>query len=715
MHEINRAHTRSMVKPAIYAVSAFVLIVLYRSMTVRYLGICSSFTDSVLGVLSDGAWITAIVLISVAVFGIVLLTNNMSNQMRAKVYKFRYVIGFFAVLLLAFFEINLSSLSMWSQTLPDGTFEGLLLGSPRWMRTDEWATSLPMIIGQFANGDCAGYFNDVFRGAPTDMFLSGSSIPTADFSAIFRPFTWGYLLSGLEKGLSIYWCGKAIFLFLVSFDVGKAIFRKSNTFALIFALFTVFAPAACWWWTFSDVAIFAECLFLGGISYFSSTDYRAKILYGILFFWILSCYLWTFYPAWQVPLALVFLILGIAYLLDNKDTVDVSIKRSLLAMIPGLLLFLIGVLYVVLRSHETMELLLGTVYPGQRQDYGGGNWQDLFRYPVYIFAALSSGGLSFDRTDAHASFIDFFPLGLMLAIYVLIKYRKQMDWYFKALFFINTFFLVYYFLGFPAILAKLTLMSFTTAERMVVVLGMVNLMLFVKAMQCLKGVARSKAVICIIVIYAIAIAACSYISEPLYFDDFRIIILIFILLFFPIALYRGFDDASIYMACCIVVVAGVFVNPIQIGTAPATSNQLVRTIAEISSTSNKKWLSLTDWAENIPTLGGASTISSTHYYPDFNLWEILDPGGLYADVYNRYAHMRFSLSAEENVSISLFSEDTVSVSLPVSYLNDLDVGFVVSMSDLSGLSSSNSGIQFVELASYPGFYIYRVESGVEVS
>lgn len=81
--------------------------------------------------------------------------------------------------------------------------------------------------------------------------------------------------------------------------------------------------------------------------------------------------------------------------------------------------------YILTASYETIQLIMGTVYPGARFETGGGQWYRYFLYPGNLFF-VTSRALSFANTCELATFFDFFPSGMILALWVLVI-EKQRD------------------------------------------------------------------------------------------------------------------------------------------------------------------------------------------------------------------------------------------------------------------------------------------------
>ena len=138
--------------------------------------------------------------------------------------RYKIAIGLFLFCLI--FKLNGSSIALWQQFLPDSDLSnGTILGQARGIRGDEWAVRTPMSLSQVYNK--FGYFSNIMRADETDMFVV-SAQPVFDLALIFRPFYLGYLFLGFERGLSFFWYGKIIALFMVTFEFGLLMTNKNK-------------------------------------------------------------------------------------------------------------------------------------------------------------------------------------------------------------------------------------------------------------------------------------------------------------------------------------------------------------------------------------------------------------------------------------------------------------------------------------------------------
>ena len=121
-------------------------------------------------------------------------------------YRFRWLIGLLVIVLAVIFQISGSSIGMWAEYLPECTDDGLLAGTPRSIRADEWAVSTVASFAQTYEGEFE-YFGDALRGEETDMVLA-SNAPVLSPVAVTRIFSMGYVLFGIGGGLAFFLGGQ---------------------------------------------------------------------------------------------------------------------------------------------------------------------------------------------------------------------------------------------------------------------------------------------------------------------------------------------------------------------------------------------------------------------------------------------------------------------------------------------------------------------------
>lgn len=678
-----------------------VFFVLYRALYLQFLN-GGSLVNSALVVISGNIPLFIFGTLALVVCAAFLL------QRKAPIFNFcfthRYLIAFSALALLTYLGVSGSSISMWGTTLPNSDLSHIIAGTPRWFRTDEFATSLAETFAQFndANGYLP-YIGSVFRGTSTDMLVTGA--PVLDSSLLYRPLYWGYLFFGIEKGLAFYWNGRIISLFLMTVEVGIIFLNEDRVKSTALGILISLGSAVCWWGSV-EIIVYSEMLFVSAVHFLKTDSLWMSSAFCFIFFQSLGGLILTLYPAWIIPYSLLFLAIGLGFIAENTKLVTNLNCRKLLLAIPWIVLLIIVFVHVYSSSSAAISLITGTVYPGARKSYGGGHPSLLFRSVTQLFTPFFSNGYSDQRVDVYSSFFDLFPLGYLIASYTIFV-KKARDKQLIALYLIELFYLAYFLFGLPTLIAKITLMSFTTPERLAVVIAFGDVLILFKSINYLEWDDRKA--LCIAAIYTFIVMSISKYVEPGYFSLFKIAIsTVFIFGYIYFLLTKR--TVCIVISCIAIgIFGGIAANPLQIGVSVVEDNPLIEDIRIIQKTDPGKWISQTAWAENIPTLAGAPTISSLHYYPDFNLWKVLDPTGAKSDIYNRFAHLRFSVTDSDNSEITLSSNDVVAATVPLRDLKILKVKYILSMDNLDDFNHNSYGVSFNLIKSYPGFYIYKIQ------
>ena len=243
------------------------------------------------------------------------------NKFLDFIYKYRYFIAIVLVVIGVLFSLHGSSISLWNTVYNTGvTDNGILFGNWRPIRSDEWAVTTPLIFSQFHNG--FEIFTDIIRGLPNTEVFSLYGLPVLNILEIFRPFHLGYLLLGFEKGLSFFWVGRFIALFLVTFEFAMIITNKNKRLSVIAAFMVSLAPNVQWWFATNGIVelfVFGELALILLYKYMNTENFKSRVL--MLFFMMICAggYIFILYPAYQIPMFYAFLFLAIYIIIDNKD------------------------------------------------------------------------------------------------------------------------------------------------------------------------------------------------------------------------------------------------------------------------------------------------------------------------------------------------------------------------------------------------------------
>lgn len=627
------------------------------------------------------------------------------------IYKYRFVLSFLLLIMLVSFKISGSSMGCWKLFLGDGE-SGIRLGEPRVWRSDEWGTLTPLCFRQQYNtlGAYNRYSQTLGSILTDNMLVYGQ--PSWDILTLFRPFYWGYLFFGSERGLSWFWCSRLIVLFLSWFELGMLITDGQKKLSVMLAVCVSFAPFLQWWFAINglvEMLIYGACFVLGSNYLVSRAFNPRKIAVAVGMAVCAVGYVLTFYPTWMVPVAWGFVPLFLWVVIWKFDR---KVLRRV-DVVPWLLVFVItaaGLTVLAVTSWDVIKAELNSVYPGNAPPSSGGTglWW-MMKYPISLVSRFSMNELIVENS----SIICFAPAGFILALWVIIKEKKK-DPLLILLLGINLFLAWYYCVGIPKWLAKMLLLSFVNSNRGPQVLGFLRLTLFVRAVALKekapkRWLAALAAVISSAVPMRLALGFTKYEPGGLryeYFDTAEKILVVWAILAVVFYLLYRARKSKYTMAvlgvCTVVLASSIWINPVAKGVPEITKSETMQQIRDLVKEDPQAIWLVVDMAypaTNIPAMAGADCLNTTQTYPQKTRWEMLDQEGEYEDIYNRYCHIRASLGSK--TMLELVSTDYVEVTLSPEELKKLNIRYIVSTNDFdekiaAGITNifTDSGIEF---------------------
>lgn len=627
------------------------------------------------------------------------------------IYKYRFVLSFLLLIMLVSFKISGSSMGCWKLFLGDGE-SGIRLGEPRVWRSDEWGTLTPLCFRQQYNtlGAYNRYSQTLGSILTDNMLVYGQ--PSWDILTLFRPFYWGYLFFGSERGLSWFWCSRLIVLFLSWFELGMLITDGQKKLSVMLSVCVSFAPFLQWWFAINglvEMLIYGACFVLGS-NYLVSRAFNPRKIAVVVGMAVCAVgYVLTFYPTWMVPVAWGFvpLFLWVVIWKFNRKV----LRR--VDVVPWLLIFVItaaGLTVLAVTSWDVIKAELNSVYPGNAPSSSGGTglWW-MMKYPISLVSRFSMNELIVENS----SIICFAPAGFILALWVIIKEKKK-DPLLILLLGMNLFLAWYYCVGIPKWLAKILLLSFVNSNRGPQVLGFLRLTLFVRAVALKeKAPKRWLAVLAAVISSAVpmrlALGFTKYEPGGLryeYFDTAEKIVVVWAILAVVFYLLYRARKSKYTMAvlgvCTVVLASSIWINPVAKGVPEITKSETMQQIRDLVKEDPQAIWLVVDMAypaTNIPAMAGADCLNTTQTYPQKTRWEMLDKEGEYEDIYNRYCHIRASLGSK--TMLELVSTDYVEVTLSPEDLKKLNIRYIVSTNDFDEKIAagtinifSDSGIEF---------------------
>ncbi|TPF77999.1 MULTISPECIES: hypothetical protein [unclassified Bifidobacterium] len=611
----------------------------------------------------------------------------------------RLLFGFILVIGAVILNINGSSLGMWNYWLGHDASVGVVWGTPRAIRTDEYATGTPFAFAQeYEHYD---YFNGLISGNPADMFMNNKYAPVWTPAEIFRPFHWGYLLLGSERGLAFYWAARLVVLFLAAYEFfltvsnnGKG--EEHKGIACLGAVLITFAPLTQWWFAVNSlpemlIAVFVSIVcfdrYLGG----NRTMIRA-IYVGV----ILLCagmFILSLYPAWQIPLAYLLVLLIICTVVRHWGNIRFS-GKDILVLVAEIVVFCVILASAFVMSWDTIQTTLHTAYPGARQSTGGG------LNPLVLVSSVSSlflpfkewisvPGIEFSNATEVSAFVDLFPVGIVLAVINMIR-NKKVDVLNTCVIGLVAFFTLFACVGFPLGLSKILFLTPVTSSRTIVVFGVANIILLIRAASQNTRETNMRVVIPVVLVYAVVIAAINHFTYPLYMGRLLTAgcaVIVAVLSFSFIAgNQRIVSNVAVPLSILGMVASGMSVNPIQYGAAPLTQQPLTRQIQDLQQNSTGMWVADGDDSARLANLlvaNGIKTLNALEVVPDLNTWKTLDTSGKWENTYNRYAYIAVQIQQSEATEpFRLDFGDAFTLQVTPAQLHKLGVSNVLSTQKL---------------------------------
>ncbi|QUC66693.1 DUF7657 domain-containing protein [Aristaeella hokkaidonensis] len=662
-------------------------------------------------------WLVAVILFAV-MFGSKIMAVKFGFNLFDKLHKWRWAIAAIVLVIAVALQLNGSSLHQWNTFIGEYTYNGVAFGVSRAIRSDEWARGTPMMKAlSFENYPL---YSHILRAAPTETVVTTAKA-TWDFSAVFHPFIWGYLLLGFTYGLSYSWCCRFILLFMLSYDMFMMM-SGNRKLSFAFAVTIVLSPLVQWWFITPITELLVSCfgLTLAAKKYLTSQSIKIKLLSAFVVFILLGNYTLTLYPAWMVPLAYMLLGLIVWVIIDNRKGIRLRLKVDFPIIGGTILLFGAALAVIYLRSASAIHDMTNTVYPGTTRVNPLLKTGYLFSCLANILSPYTNAFVGNSNVCETAGMLTFFPLGILLGIYAMIRRRKA-DLLFILMMIVSGILALFTFADVPIWLRKITLMDMTMSYRIAPILDLVQVILLFRAVSMMQTEKRIKWYIALPVSALIAwlinegLHKYNYVSghELLYAGIFAgSLLLVFA------AVYAGKNEKGRSLFATLMIIVSLFaggtVNPVQVRADEIEKNTLISEIRKIVEEDPEgKWLveNLNYPYAMVPLMAGAPTINCANNYPNLALWYQLDPERENEYYYNRFAaQITTNLVEDEKSSfLSGATDDQFRLYLDIDDMHILDVSYMLSNQELERFSTEKVRIE--KVYSWSTFMIYRVTYG----
>ena len=644
------------------------------------------------------------------------------SKMYEFIHKNRYKIACAFLLFVMMFKLSGSSIVNFNgliQSHNDDRKYHTLLGTPRMIRTDEWATSTTYILSQGMGSNQFEYFSDKLRGTDTDMF-SVSNSAVFDILMLGRPFQLAFMLFGNDAGLSFYWYIRLVAMLLGSYELCLILTKRNKKVSLCGMLMITFSSAVQWWYCM-DTLIWGQIAIVLIDKFMITEKRRTKYLCALGLLISGLSYVFVFYPAWQLSFGYLFLALVIWIMIKNIKYGSYKFtKHDILVICITILclVLLLGRWYML--SKDTLSAEMNTDYPGERQEVGGGA-VNLYSYFYDIFFPK----YEFLNPCEYSSMLSFFPIPMLLGLIYVLRNKKDLHFWIPMLI-VSGFLSIWCVYGFPVWLANLTKMSMTTAGRVTITLGTACIYMLIYLMGNFEKedkLLNRKLTYVLTVLFTAFIAykaksTIGFAEEFHYLDNFKMLVAgeIFIVAIFGILNINN-EKIKNYTMCGLIVISfmsGLTVNPVISTTNIFYTKPVAIKMNEIKDQEPDAVWVVNDngwYINDYPLASGIKVLNSTAVYPNKELFKTLlgeEKAEEKRKIYNRYAHINLQV-VNDATDVELIYADNIALFLNYKDLSKVNVKYILSTEDFEEKDFEEKFYE--ELYNEDGLYIYKVMEG----
>lgn len=580
-----------------------------------------------------------------------------------------------AVLALAFtalvaLGINGSSSGALYSSFYAGENPDALLGGPKGIRSDEWLVITPLTISQVENGLPAE--SDVFPGGMDATIVW--DMPYREWSVLLRPHQWGFFVLPLDNAFAFKWWLPFFGLAASGFVLLCTLWRRPLAALGVAGMFTL-SPFMQWWFlpnTFwPAAAALAACAAVVLLLEHRTGRWRWPV--AMLAAYLVVVAVVPLYPPFLIPCIVAALGFAVGAVLARGETpVRERLRRLVPLGVGAVAAGAVTALFLAQRS-ETVEKVLGTVYPGERLTPTGTGllpWQSAYA-GVFAQGLRNPDQTGFTANSSEGSSFLFLGLYLLpVVVWLLVRQwrRRRTDWLLLgSTLSLGVLVAFVYVPGWDA-LAHLLLLDRTTENRSLIGFGVASLLILAVVVHRLDT-ERVRAPWWLAALVAVLVvgqqlAVLGHLRE--YAPQIANVVgswpVLLALLVAALVLFsrRWVTPAALCAAVLALAVAGS-VNPIMRGVLDLRETEIGRTIEEVDSADPGSWVAI-GGADVMALLreSGVEAYSGVQPYPSDEMWEDLDPDASEDEAWNRYAHVNWTLS-EDAEDIQLAQADVVVV------------------------------------------------------
>ena len=309
-------------------------------------------------------------------------------------------------------DLSGSSISL---LVPAGQRDGLLAGQPRVVRSDELVVRTPIAISSVEQEFPASPWIGL---AQTDQAATAHGGPTREWSTIFKPQDWGYLVLGSSHGLSFSWWWSFAVCLWGCYALFGVIMRTPSLAALL-AVVATFTPYSAWWTAPPPSLILGYAAGIGAVLIVAWSAVRRRSAFAAVLVAsaISVAFALALYPPWQVSIALVVALTCLGVALDRR------LAWTRIAWTAAATVSLAGAALVAWYADHAAAIaaIVGTYYPGGRvSQAGGADLASMLDAPLNFWMARRPGSTLGSAPGSNANLSEAASTWLSLPVLLLV-------------------------------------------------------------------------------------------------------------------------------------------------------------------------------------------------------------------------------------------------------------------------------------------------------
>jgi hypothetical protein len=640
----------------------------------------------------------------------------------------RKTAAFFLLLLTLFalgaaFKVHGSSIGIWHYRLGPAyrsDDSGVLFGTPKGIRIDEWNIFTPAILSQATLHPSFPVVNARWGQGEVPLVFK---FPARHWSMILRPQFWGFFVLDVERAFAFYWDIRAVLLLGGTFLLLMVLTENHFWISVVGAAWFLFSGFIQWWYSNQ---LLPEMIGFTGLLVVAAHYLVLSPRRWVIAVSGLACLVCAFnfalglYPPYQVPLFYIGVIVSAASLGPRLRRAEVRSNLALRVASASLALIGLAVLLALFYrdAREGVNLMRATVYPGSRLVSGGdlklaqvfGGFFGFFMTEQRFPQAFYGGNIC-----ESSSFVLLFPIPAIVVIWR--WWHRQpvtaIEW---VLLVYIVVFLSWIIVGWPHWLAAASAFGLTQPARAQLALGVGNILfccifLAKSRVDLPRGFARN-----------VSVAGCvmaALLAYALYFNrvtsgfatagEVALVVLVG-----GAAGYLLLARQRLPFAICVLapqVWSYALVNPVAVGLGPVFNARLFQQVSQlVAKDPEARWAAYLDIeAATFLKMAGAKVFNGINIIPPMNDFRTIDPEGLAKSTYNRYGYIVLVPQQGSTVTFKYVQSDLYMMA--VDPKNDLWRRLGIRYIVLSSPSTDPEFIAKMEpIQTVPGLWIYKLRS-----